>query len=217
MCVLCVYCICVLCVYYYVGSCAYASVCFVCVCLCNCVQSCVLCVLVFVYLVCVCVCVCVCVFVFSTAKQLRVKWRKWKSIHFAELYLYVLLLSTPRRRWSLSIIVALYCVSLLPSVGAGIPHVKDVLSQFVPHHLFSQFCWYPCASPTVYPPYNLTLKSEFLSQAILRNPRTDIKVAFPFSDTWKYFWFKIQKFTATQVQINFVPRCTYAGTGVGWR
>jgi hypothetical protein len=126
------------------------------------------------------------------------------------------LLSTPRRRY-LSIIAVLSCVSLLPSVGAEIPSVKGGLSQFFPHHVFFQFCWYPCASPTVYVLYNLSLKSEFVSQPILRNSRTGIKVAFPFSNTWKSFEFKIQKFTAMHVQIKFVSRHTYAGTGGGCR
>jgi hypothetical protein len=71
--------------------------------------------------------------------------------------------------------------------------------------LFFQFCLYPCASPTVYVPYNLSIKSKFLSQPILTNPRPGTKVASPFSNTWKYFWFKIKKFTALQVQMNFVP------------
>ena len=104
---------------------------------------------------------------------------------------------------------------LLPSAGAKIPRVKKGLSQFFPHHLYFQFCRYPSAFPTVHVSYNLSRKSEkseFLPRPFLTNPRTGIKVNFPFSDTWKYFWFTTLKFTAIQVQINFVPRHTYEGT-----
>ena len=110
--------------------------------------------------------------------------------------------------------------SLLPSAGAQIPRVKSGLSlslslSFHIIYSFNSVGMPATAFPTLHVPYNLSLKSvksEFLSQSFVTNPRPGIKVDLPFSNTWKYFWFKTQKSTAIQVQTNVVPRHSYAGT-----